>query len=287
LAKENIREFRRAVSVLKQQGLLPSGKKIDARSALPNWKIKGKKLSTLVRKYDDVVTGKATAIIVPPAQLKRFRKTGFETANKRVLIPHSKSEIAKLKHGQVTIKNKSGVERVQLPIEYHNLRQYLSDIHKNSEVINRMKRKSEYFGIRFFGGQRAMFYSNIEQLMDDLERYEDILKLTSSKPKQQEIYHNLEILRMTKPGASAVAKRLRTRKRVMSKEYNRRHAKRQRKLMLNRPRSLALYKASNAQRQADFRKRLKGPQKAHYLKQARLRAKRNKKKRSTKKKKRK
>ena len=266
--------------MLKKQGLLPTGKKVDARSALPNWKIKGKKLSTIVKKYDDVVSGKATAVKVTASQLKQFRKTGFETANKRVLVPHSKSEIAKLKQGQVTITNKSGVERVQLPIEYHNLRQYLTDIRKNAPVINKLKKKNEYFGIRFFGGQRAMFYSNIQQLLDDLERYEDIRKVTS-KLKQQEIYHNLEILRMNEPGASGVSERIRTRKKRMSKEYNRRHAKRQRKLMKNRPRSLAKARALAAQRQADYRKRLKGPQKAHYLKQARIRAARNKKKKKT------
>jgi len=271
---ENLREFRRAVSVLKKQGLLSgkttSGQKIDARSALPNWKVKGKKLSTLVKKYDDVVSGKATAVKVPPKTLAKFRKTGFETANKRVLVPHSKSEIAKFKGGEVSISNPSGIERVQIPVEYHNLQQYLRDLRKNKALINKMKRNNEYFGIRFFGGQRAMFYGNIEFLLDDLERYEDIQKVTN-KAQQAEIYQNLEIIRMNKAATRHVESSLRERKKKMSKEYNRRNQKRLRQRRKERP-SLQR-KFNERKREADkrYRQNLKGPRLAHYRKESKRR----------------
>jgi len=284
---ENLREFRRAVSVLKKQGLISgktsSGQKIDARSALPNWKVKGKKLSTLVKKYDDVVSGKATAIKVPPATLSKFRKTGFETANKRIIVPHTKSEIAKFKGGEIAISNVSGIERVQIPVEYHNLKQYLQDIRKNKVLINRMKRKSEYFGIRLFGGQRAVFYSDISILLDDLERYEDIEKITS-KAKQAEIYQNLEIIRMNKPGTQFVEHNVRERKKKMSAAYNRKHAKRQRERINQRPRLKKLYNERAAQRMREYRARMKGPRLAHYRKQGKLRAKKSKLKKTRKKK---
>jgi hypothetical protein len=281
-----LKDFRHAVSVLKKQGLISgrtsSGQKIDARSALPNWKIKGKKLSTLVKKYDDVVTGKATAVKVPPKTLKQFRKSGFETANKRVLVPHSKSETAQFKGGEMAIKNKSGIERVQIPVEYQNLNQYLRDLKKNSELINRMKKRNEYFGIRFFGGQRAQFYSDIESLIADLSRYEDIQKVTS-RAKQSEIYKNLEILRMNRQGAETVEHQIHERKRTRSKEYNRRAMKRYRNRIKSKPRLLAKKREGDARRMREYRKRMKGPRRAHYLKQAKIRSKKAKAKKKTRK----
>jgi hypothetical protein len=228
---ENLREFRRAVSTLKKQGLISgktaSGQKIDARSALPGWKVKGKRLDTLVRKYDDVISRKATAVKVPSKDLKQFRKAGFETAQGRVLVPHTKTETAKLSRGQVSITSKTGIERVQIPVEFHNLNQYLSDIEKNSTLIDGMKKRSEYFGIRFYGGQRARFYANIDMLIDDLRHYEDIKNLTKgAKAKQLEVYQNLEIIKMTKPAALRLEDEIHTHKKVMSAAYNRKHAKR-------------------------------------------------------------
>jgi hypothetical protein len=289
----DIKDFRHAVSVLKKQGLLTgrtaSGKKIDARSALPDWKIKGKKLSTLVKKYDDVVSGKATAVKVPPKTIKQFRKTGFETANKRVIVPHSKGELAKLQKGQIAIRSKSGIERVQIPVEYHNLQQYLRDLRKNKALINSMKKKRELFGIRFYGGQRAMFYENIEDLLDELDRYEDVQKYAQSPSKAAEIYRNLEILKMNEHGTDQVERQVQERKRKRSKEYNRRQAKRYRQRVKERPRLLKRYNEAAAKRMREYRKRLRGPQLAHYKKQARLRATKsnakNKRKRKGKKKK--
>lgn len=267
------RDFRRSVSVLKKQGLLGDAK-IDARSALPSWKVKGKRLDTLIKKYDDVVSGKVTALKVPPAELKKFRKSGFETAQGRVLVPHTQNEVAKVRKGQVAITNKSGIERIQIPVEFHNLKQYLTDLKKNAKLINRMKRENEYFGIRFFGGQRANFYGDIQLLIRDLERYEDIQK-HAPKAKQAEIYRNLEIIKLTKHAAGRVEDEIQTRKRTMSKEYNRQHAKKVYRRMLGKGTGpITKYRARKAEQMRDYRRRLKRDKKAYdtYKVKARSRA---------------
>lgn len=273
------REFRHSVSVLKKQGLLPAktdkGTPLDARSALPAWKVKGKRLDTWVKKYDDVVSGKATAVKVPQKSLQQFRKAGFETSQNRLIVPHSKTETAKFKAGQVSIKNKSGIERVQIPVEYHNLKQYLSDIRKNARLINAMKKRNEYFGIRFYGGQRAHFYSDILSLMEDLENYETIEEgYRKSKPKQAEIYQNLEIIKLNYSGALGVEKELAERKQIMTKEYNRRHAKRVYERRKGKPGVLAAYRARRAESERERRARIKKnpATDAHYKKEARKRA---------------
>lgn len=270
----DLRSFRHGVSVLKKQGLLPSKlsprKKLDARKALPNWKIKGKRLDTLVRKYDDVVTGKASAVSVPPSTLKSLRKSGFETAQGKVLVPHSKQETARFTGGNIRIKNKNGIERVQIPIEFHNLRQYLEDLKKNTTLIDRMKRRDEYFGIRFFGGQRANFYRNIDALISDLERYEDFMR-RSSKAKQAEIYRNLEIIKITSKAARRVEKEVHERRRSVSKADQRRYSKKRDAKMRTNPKRLADYRERKAAYAREWRASLTPAEKKQYKKKAKER----------------
>lgn len=274
----DLKEFRRKLALLKKQGLISgstqSGEKIDARSALPGWKVKGKRLDTLVSKYDDVASGKATALKVAPSELKKFRKIGFETAQGRVIVPHSKIETAKLSKGQVSIKSKSGIERVQIPVEFHNLNQYLTDIEKNAPLIDAMKKNNEYFGVRFYGGQRAKFYSSVKQLISNLRHYESIKRYTS-KSKQAEVYQNLEIIKMTKPAALRVEEEIDTRRRKMTAAYNRRHAA---KVYARRkakgPAVMKQFRKQKAELMREYRQRLKRnpAADAHYKKQAKARA---------------
>lgn len=277
----NLREFRRNVATLKKQGLLPArtqtGTKLDARSALPNWKVKGKRLDTLVKKYDDVASGKATALKVAPSELKKFRKIGFETAQGRVVVPHSKIETAKISKGQVAIKSKSGIERIQLPVEFHNLNQYLNDAEKNAALIDSMKKNNEFFGVRFYGGQRAKFYSSIRGLIENLKHYESIKQYTG-KAKQLEIYQNLEVIKMTRPAAMRVEDEIHEHKRTMSAAYNRRHAKRVAERRKGKGKAfMKAFLAKRAEYARDQRARLKRnpASDAHYKKQAKARAKKS------------
>jgi hypothetical protein len=282
----DLRKFRHSVSVLKKQGLLParasSGLPLDARSVTPKWKINGKSLGSIVNKYDDVTSGKATAIVVPPAKLKALRKAGYETTGDRVIVPHSATEKAGFIKGEVTIKNKSGIQRVQIPVEYHNLNQYLADIKKNSREIDRMKADNEYFGVRFYGGQRANFYADIESLMDDLSRYEDLQK-RNSRAKQSEIYQNLEIIKITPAAALRIESQLETRKKAMSKAYNREHRKRYWKSLKRKPSTLRKIRNQDAARKRAYRASLTGKPLEDYKKKANKRAKKSYKKRNKKK----
>lgn len=283
----DLRSFRKSVSVLKKQGLLGDAKKIDARSVLPSHKVKGKRLDTLIRKYDDIVSGKTTALKVEPKELAKFRKAGFETAQGRVLVPHTKSEIAKVNKGQVSIRSASGVERIQIPVEFHNLKQYLTDIRKNAKIINRMKRENEYFGIRLYGGQRAVFYANIQLLLDDLERYEDIQKY-SSKVKQAEIYQNLEIIKISRKGAARLEGEIPAKRKKASKAYARAQAKKFRERMKGKGTGpIQRYRAMRAEQQRERRARMKRDKKAlaAYNKAGALRKAKSRKKQAAKKRK--
>lgn len=272
------RQFRHAVSVLKKQGLLPAslsnGTKLDARSAYPDWKVKGKKLSTIIRKYDDIVSGKVTAVKPTPKNLKGFKKAGYQTTQGRVLIPHTATErVTTSRRGDVTIKSTSGIERVQIPVPYHSLGQYLRDIKKDNARINRMKRDKEYFGFRFFGFNSSQLYKEIDDAINDIEAYESVIQAFATGPKQErEVYRNLEFVKIGNPDNWVFPSE---RRRKMSKEYNRKRAKRFRERLERKPKHVQdRVRDESAARSKAYRARLKKNKKfsTAYKKAAKKRA---------------
>jgi hypothetical protein len=255
LSSEELRQFRTKVSKLKKQGLLPSH--LDSRSVKPTTKTSGKNLFTVVNKFDDVVSGKATAIRVKPGQLRALQKAGFETAKGRVIVPHSATETAKLKAGKVSITSKTGMERVVLPVEYHNLNQYVRDAKDNAVLIDRMKRNNEYFGIRLYGGQRANFYSNIDALLDDLAKYESIVT-PGTRIDQQEIYKHLEIVKLNRRGAKHVEETVQIKQKSKGKGKSGKHKRG--------------FRSRNAEEQRKYRASLKGSELKAYRAAAKKRA---------------
>lgn len=275
----NLKDFRHRVSVLKKQGLLPSktqaGRPLDARYADPRWKVKGKSLGSLVNKFDDVSSGKATALKVPQKTLRAYKKAGYETSSGRVIVPHSATEKATVRQGQIVVKSKSGIERVQIPIPFQNLEQYLTDIQKNQRLIDAMKKRGDYFGFKFFGNNSSEIHSNIDSLIEHLRQYSTV-QHANTRMKQQEIYRNLEIVRIRKdanwifPG---------DRRRLGSKAARAKRQQKFRKRLKRKPAAIkARYRRAAADRQKAYRDRLKGQAKKDYKKKAKKRAKRSRRK---------
>jgi hypothetical protein len=155
--------------------------------------------NTVAKKYrDDILSGKITAVKVPPKTLRQFKKLGYESSKGRLLIGHAENEKAVFSRGEVKILNPHGVERVQVPVAYHNLDQYFKDIKKNAKQINRLKTGKEFFGFRFFGHNSTIYSRDIELLIDELTKYRAVLGASGSRKKQLEIFKNLEIVRFTK-----------------------------------------------------------------------------------------
>lgn len=256
----NLRDFRHRVAVLKRQGLIVGktrrGISVDARYARPTTKVNGQNLGTIVSRYDDVASGKATAVKVKSRkQLSAFKKAGYETAKGRVIIPHSATETVRLERGEVVIKHRSGIERIQIPIPYHRLEQYLADIQKDHKRIDAMKRRNEYFGFKLFGNGSNQ-YSNIELLIEDLQNYQSVQNWGDlSRPKQNEIYRNLEIVKIKRnanwqfPGST---------RRETKRKFRRQQSLKFRKRLKRKPLFIQeKYKEANRQRQREYRARIK------------------------------
>jgi len=278
-----LRDFRKKVALLKKQGLVSA--QVDARSAFPKWKSDGKSLKSLVAKYDDVVSGKVTAVKVKPEALKKFKAVGYETSKRRVLVPHDEGETAKLvAGGRIVIKNTSGIERVQIPVEYHNLEQYFSDIEKNSDLIDLMKYKNEWWGFRYFAKNRGLntgyansseIYRNIDLLIEKVRGYETTMESLPGTGRRRHrgdvLYGNLEIYRISK---SQNWVHPMEHKREKTKARNRKTSKLYRKRKGSDPK----YLAAQAERQRKYREKLKGRKKEEYKRKARKRAKKARKK---------
>lgn len=281
----NLKDFRTRVSVLKKQGLLPKttskGNKLDARYAAPSWKVNGKSLGSIVKKYDDVASRKATAVKVSRKKFTEFKKAGYETAAGRVIIPHSATDKATVSGGEVVIKSRSGIERIQIPIPFQNLNQYLTDIQKDAARINKMKRRNEYFGFKFFGNNSSTLYSDISFAIEDLARYSAVVAATS-RIKQQEIYRNLEIVRVSRSANWVFPSQRRT---IATKKRNRERLRKFRKKLKRKPEAVQeAYKEGSKNRMRAYRKRLHNGRLKAYKAAARKRAAKSRKKKAASKK---
>lgn len=252
------------------------GEKLDARSAEPYMRVGGKRLSSIVKKYDDVVSGKVTPVTLPPATIRKFKnKAGYSTSQGKLLVPHGAGQTVRVRGGNVVLKESSGIERVQIPCPFIRLRQYLRCMKLNAKAINKMKRANEYFGIRFYGNHRGNFYANIELLIADLEKY-DAIVAPGTNIKQEEVYENLEILRIGRSATRNWEESAGANRRKRTKEYNRKRAKLQRRKLKRGPAFIRnAYQEKANERMREYRKRLKrDPRKdRHYKAQAKKRAK--------------
>lgn len=283
----NIKDLRHAIAVLKKRGLITgttkAGFPIDARSIQPGTIINGKRADAIARKFDDVVSGKVTPVKVPESKLKVYRKQGYETAHGRVLVPHSAGQKVFVEKGVIGTRDAAGIERLTLPVEFHNIPRYLRDLRKNAAAINAMKNRNEWFGIRFYGNHRANFYRDIQGVLDALSQYDTLGNPPASHSKQVEIFQNLEILRISPRSTHQWEETATAKHQRQSKEYNRKRQKEYRKRIKRGPAyKRREYLDAQAKRNREYRKRLKKNNPSKYnrnLKAARKRAKKSSKKR--------
>lgn len=270
---QSLRSFRHAFSVLKKQGLVKT--KRSAVSVYPSQKFGGVKAETLVKKYDDVVSGKVTAVKVPKSELKKFRKAGRETAKGMVLEPHGPGEKVRFKKGTIVIEHKAGIQRVQLPIEYHNLEDWAKEIKKKHKQIDTMKSSNEYWGFRFSnawgGGHSSEIFRDIDLMIDFIRHYEDYQKYANRPRKGAEFYRNIEIVKISKPDKWEFPSE---RKAKVSAEANIRHQKKWRARHHDDPE----YKRKNAERERARRAAMTPAEKAKYKKASKKRSKKSRRK---------
>lgn len=280
LTPSELKAFRHQVAILKKKGLIS---KTDARSAQPYWLRGGKRLDKTVADYDDVLSGKADAVKVEPKQLRQYRKAGYETIKDRVIIPHSATEKASITpKGVIKIReSKSGIQRVEIPIPYHNLEQFVRDGIAQGESLNSLKGGGKrYWAYKFFGHNSYATYSDLDLLFQELadgtaSGLNLMDKASESTYKQQnEIYQNLTLFSVPGTGQNSWPRRTDFKPPKASAGARKRYRKRIKNTVMG-----VRSRQRDAQAHKDWRARLKGKKLNEYKRKAKNRAKKSRKKR--------
>jgi hypothetical protein len=206
LNNRELAAFRRDVSALKKAGVIPASTKV--RGALPSTIQNGKMLREYVKKYKAATPsgGNIAQIIkVPKTIAKQYRKLDYTTDATRgspgthvmVPVPSKNGKVTIDKDGGIHVPTPGGIEIVHLPVQYHNLTQYLQDVQKDSRHINRMKSANELFGFQYYGNNSIEAFPNIQSLLSHLTAYhslEPLLRKSHSKDAR-EMIQNLVIVK--------------------------------------------------------------------------------------------
>lgn len=199
--KIDLPEFRAKLRELKSRGLSDLLHDVDTRKAIPSGIRGGRSLREIVDEFDDVLSGKAGIFKVSDTSEKAYRqnyqrkvfvhgRTGQRT--EYIVVPHSADETVRLQNGKVVISHPAGIERTQIPVEYHNLEQWLEDLKKQKYA----REKGVQYGFRFFGGSSSTFRT-MDLLVDELEHYRTIeAGIAGSVSFQRELYRNIEIVKV-------------------------------------------------------------------------------------------
>jgi hypothetical protein len=278
-ASTKIQRFRSKVALLKRKGLIPST--VNTRRALPDTPVKGRgDLRALVAKYDDVLSGKATPVKVPLAQLRIARKQGYATSQGRVIVPHSATERASRRGKYFVVRpirrDIPGLERVQIPVPFHEVTQWFLGVKAKRDEIDAMKEPDEWFGF-WFGYQgrdgSTNLYGSIEQAIDAFEKGESSFGVVDANS-----YQHLSLVRVIDDSKWIFPAE---HSRARSVNYNRRAQRRHREKMKKSSKGFD-YLTKQARDQKNYRQRLTGEKLEEYKKKANERAKKSRERRKTK-----
>jgi hypothetical protein len=218
-SKAELSQFRAKLRVLKKQGLIDPA--IEVRKQEPT-----AKLERAIKRYADVVAGRATAIEMTPQKTREFQQAEYDIARPqfsrtiksksgkrtitrqgpaRVIIPHDVNEKVIASGGRgtgkatkVSIKHPAGITRTPIPIptEFESVTEYLEFLEENSSKIDATLPPNSYFGFKLYGWNSHELYSSIGKLIDQLASYGTLdHAMSSGKARDnQSILHHLEIL---------------------------------------------------------------------------------------------
>jgi len=202
-----LREFRANVKTLRDQGLIPG--KVNLTRANPRSVKGGKFLYEYINKYDDVISGKQTAVPLAKLENKANQRKLYETVKTggiepHVLVPHIKEEKVSVVGGVIKISHPKGIERLEIPIKYTNLNQYLKDLKaaEKAGILPELK-GSHYYAFNMNGGQSHAIFRNIDELVKYLHepKYKNIRRALRTKDptEQLDTFRTLEIVKTTSP----------------------------------------------------------------------------------------
>lgn len=132
-ARNELKQFRHDVSILKRKGLLD--KSLDARSIRPS-----KYLKSQVKRFKSVLSGGASPVKVSKQTQANLKKRGIDVKNGRAVIPHLPGEKVRSTRGTykvVTTMKGGRISRLDLALDVDDINQWLDDLSENRFKIPR------------------------------------------------------------------------------------------------------------------------------------------------------
>jgi hypothetical protein len=215
------KQFRKDVAALKRKGLID--KLYDARSVTPT-----KYLKSQIKKFSDVLTGKAQTVKVNKKKQAQYRERGFKVKNGRVVVPVAENEKVYGTHGDFVVKTKGdfgSMTRIDMGLSKKNIMNW------RQEIIDRhvKLRDGEKIYFQFYGNNSYRTFQTLEQLLFYFEQYSSVEKvdMSGSAEDAMEMIDNLVIFRLARgsekpPRASESAERLqykREKRRLIREKY--------------------------------------------------------------------
>jgi hypothetical protein len=198
-AREELKQFRRDVAILKKKGLISN--KYDARSVKPTRYLKG-----VIKEFTDVLTGKATPVKVSKKNQDKYKKQGMRVRNGRVIVPNTESQAVRGSHGDFVIKEKwvqrGSIQILKLPLNREDILTWQNDLRNNRFKL----KEGEQLKFQMFGYNSYMGFSNLpnrtaqEQMAEYLEHYDMIEGAIDGEippEKQSEYIDGVVIMKLT------------------------------------------------------------------------------------------
>jgi hypothetical protein len=221
------RQFKRDVNKLIKQGLYTPS--VSLEDLQP-----GKYVNSLLRKFQDVLSGTAQAIKVNPGEVKKYKEQGIRTRNGRAIVEVPKGATAeriRAENGtpryKVTQRTKQGTRTtVREIVPEQDLEARIRRLVESEGPITR----NEFYGFRFFGNNSARYFKEKEMLLNYFLSYPTFQEAarSDSAEMQQDVYQNFEITRFSDVRAWGAEYNARRNERASqrSKEASRRYRER-------------------------------------------------------------
>lgn len=150
--KTDLAKFRKKIQALKKQGLVTAR---PVNRIYPGTK-EGAKLKREIQKYDDILSGKATAVKVPRSKLQSLKRSvsGAEVHHGKLIVPHNLGERAYYdkKHGGIGVDLGPGVTEVNIPARTGPA------FAKQLDELPDLGDTNEFYGFKFFGHDGIQYF---------------------------------------------------------------------------------------------------------------------------------
>lgn len=160
--RDQVKSFRSAVARLKEKGLV--SKRVDARKQRYTKYMRGQ-----VRKYGDVLQGKAAVVSVPKRQQAMEYETFFRRKGKKIVVPKDEGERVYWNKREQRIEGVS--RKYGRKVKRHFLKLKFSSDEDLRAVAGKLPFRF-YYVIRFAGGQVWRF-EDVEEIIKFMSPYED------------------------------------------------------------------------------------------------------------------